>query len=71
VASDGKLMSVEISAKPVFQAGAPTPLFELPPGFIGVEVTADGRRFLLACRWRKALPHPFTVVLNWQTTFKK
>jgi hypothetical protein len=47
VASDSKLMSVEISAKPVFEAGAPRPLFQLPPGFIGGEVTADGRRFLI------------------------
>ena len=45
--SDGKLMSVAISTKSVFEAGAPSPLFQLPAGFVGVDVTADGRRFLI------------------------
>jgi eukaryotic-like serine/threonine-protein kinase len=71
VASDGKLMSVEISPKPVFEAGAPRPLFQLPPGFIGFEVTADGRDFLIGAPVALSAPVPFTVVLNWQTTLKK
>jgi Tol biopolymer transport system component len=71
VASDGKLMSVDIRAKPVFEAGAPRPLFQLPLGFIGVEVTADGRRFLVAVPVAQSASVPFTVVLNWQTTLKK
>jgi hypothetical protein len=71
VASDGKLMSVDIRAKPVFEAGAPRPLFQLPLGFIGVEVTADGRRFLVAVPVAQSASVPFTVVLNWQTALKK
>jgi serine/threonine protein kinase len=71
VASDGKLMSVDISAKPVFEAGTPRPLFQLPPGFIGVNVTADGRRFLIGVPVLQSASVPFTVVLNWQTTLKK
>lgn len=71
VASDGKFMSVDISAKPVFQAGAPRPLFQLPPGFIGSEVTPDGRRFLIGVPVAQNTPVAFTVVLNWQTTLKK
>jgi len=71
VASDGKLMSVDISAKPVFKAGAPGPLFQLPPGFIGADVTADGRRFLVGVPVAQTAEVPFTVVLNWQTTLKK
>ena len=71
VASDGKLMSVEITTKPVFQAGAPRPLFQLPPGFIGGDVTADGRRFLIGVPVAQSTSVPFTVVLNWQTTLKK
>ena len=71
VASDGKLMSVDISTKPVFQAGVPRPLFQLPPGFIGGEVTADGRRFLIGVPVAQSASVPFTVVLNWQTTLKK
>ena len=71
VASDGKLMSVDISAKPVFAAGAPRPLFQLPPGVSGVDVTADGRRFLIGVPVAQSASVPFTVVLNWQTTLKK
>jgi eukaryotic-like serine/threonine-protein kinase len=71
VASDGKLMSVDIRAKPVFEAGAPRPLFQLPLGFIGVEVTADGRRFLVAVPVAQSASVPFTVVLNWQKILKK
>jgi eukaryotic-like serine/threonine-protein kinase len=71
VASDGKLMSVDISAKPVFQVGAPRPLFQLPPGVIGFEVTADGRRFLIGAPLAQSASVPFTVVLNWQSMLKK
>ena len=66
VASDGKLMSVDISAKPVFEAGAPKPLFQLPLGFIGGDVTADGRRFLIGVPVAQSASVPFTVVMNWQ-----
>jgi Tol biopolymer transport system component len=71
VASDGKFMSVDISAKPAFEAGVPRPLFQLPPGFIGGDVTADGRRFLVGLPVAQNASVPFTVVLNWQTTLKK
>ena len=71
VASDGKLMSVDISAKPVFAAGASRPLFQLPPGVSGVDVTADGSRFLIGVPVAQSASVPFTVVLNWATTLKK
>jgi hypothetical protein len=34
VASDRKLLVVDISAKPALKAGAPRPLFQLPPGWL-------------------------------------
>ena len=71
VASDGKVMSVDISAEPVFEAGTPRPLFQLPPGFIGGDVTADGRRFLIGVPVLQSASVPFTVVLNWQSELKK
>jgi eukaryotic-like serine/threonine-protein kinase len=71
VGSDGKLTSVDISAKTVFKAGAPRPLFQLPPGFIGVDVTADGKRFLVGAPVAQNASVPFTAVLNWQATLKK
>ena len=64
-------MSVDIRAEPVFEAGAPRPLFQLPLGFMGVEVTADGRRFLVAVPVAQNASVPFTVVLNWQKILKK
>jgi len=64
-------MSVDISAKTVFAAGAPRPLFQLPIGFIGGDVTADGRRFLIGLPVAQSASVPFTVVLNWQMTLKK
>jgi eukaryotic-like serine/threonine-protein kinase len=71
VASDGKLMSVDISAKPVFAAGAPMPMFQLPPGVSGADVAADGRHFLIGVPVAQSVSVPFTVVLNWQTTLKR
>jgi len=71
VASDGKLMSVDVSAKPVFEVGTPKPLFQLPPGFIGGDFTPDGKRFLIGVPLAQSASVPFTVVLNWQTTLKK
>ena len=71
VAPDGKLMSVDISVNHVFEAGAPKPLFRLPPGFIGGDVTADGRSILVGVPLAQNASVPFTVVLNWQTSLKK
>ena len=68
VASDGKLMSVDVSANPLFKAGAPRPLFHLPAGFIGGDVSADGKRFLIGVPVAQSASVPYTVVLNWQTT---
>jgi hypothetical protein len=68
--SDRKLLVLDISAKPALKAGAPRPLFQLPPGVIGFEVTADAERFLIGAPVGGA-PVPFTVVLNWQTALKK
>jgi hypothetical protein len=64
-------MSVDISSKPIFKAGAPRPLFQLPLGSIGGDVTADGRRFLIGVPEAQSASVPFTVVLNWQTTLMK
>jgi serine/threonine protein kinase len=70
-ASDGKMMSVDVSAKPAFTAGRPKALFQLPAGFIGGDVTADGKRFLIGVPVAQSASVPYTVVLNWQTTLKK
>lgn len=43
----GRVMSVKVTNEPNFRAGSPSPLFQLPLGFIGEDVTADGKRFLV------------------------
>jgi Tol biopolymer transport system component len=75
LAPDGKLMSVEISANPVFQAGVPRVLFQMPPTVSATsprwDVTADGKRFILPAPTAQSTQAPFTVVLNWQSALKK
>jgi len=69
-ASDGKMMSVDISAKPYLRRTAEGSV-QLPAGFIGGDVTADGSRFLIGVPVAQSASVPFTVVLNWQATLKK
>jgi serine/threonine protein kinase/Tol biopolymer transport system component len=71
LAPNGKMMAVEVTARQEFQAGTPTPLFQTPPGVIAGDVTADGKRFLLATPVGQSASAPFTVVLNWMAGLKK
>jgi eukaryotic-like serine/threonine-protein kinase len=64
-ATDGKIMTVEVTAGPEFRGGTPTPLFQMPSGAIVGDVSADGKRFLLATPVGPSHSPPFTVVLNW------
>jgi eukaryotic-like serine/threonine-protein kinase len=70
-----RLMAVEISLQPVFQArGVPKGLFILPPGPNPYDVSADGQRFVklaVASANPDLSPSPITIVLNWQAGLKK
>jgi len=71
---DWKLMVVEITTDPLFQAGTPKLLFQAPPqrGSTAVgDYTIDGKRFLLLAPAEPASAVPFTVVLNWQADVRK
>jgi serine/threonine protein kinase/Tol biopolymer transport system component len=70
---DGTAMAVDVSAGGVFQAGIPKPLFKVPAGVLFWDVSADGKRFLMAAPSgaSAAVQPPFTVVLNWQAGLKK
>jgi Tol biopolymer transport system component len=79
-AADGKellylggrnLMSVDVTTGASFGAGEPKALFQLPLGADAWDVTADGKRFLVAVPLAQNAPPPFTVILNWQSTLKK
>ena len=68
------MMAVDVNGSgPAFQMGAPQQLFVAPPRS-GWDVTADGKRFLMAVEPGQAqttTQTPITVVLNWQADLKK
>ena len=79
VATDGKLMAVEVSTAPRFSAGNPKPLFDTliyrtTVGYpvFRFAVTPDGKRFLIDTVPTAAQNStaPITVVLNWQAALK-
>jgi hypothetical protein len=76
LAPDGKLMAVEIATTPVFRAGAPKALFQMPRNAgrsiyrRSWNVTPDGKRFLPVVPTEQGAA-PFTVALNWQAGLKK
>jgi hypothetical protein len=55
-----------------FEAGVPKQLFQAPPT-PGWDVTADGKRFLLAVppNGSEGASMPITVLLNWKAELKK
>ena len=76
LASDAKVMSVEVRQDETFQAGVPHELFQMRPGCcigMGTDefvVTTDGQRFL-AVNVLTQRPSPVVVVLNWMFALKK
>jgi eukaryotic-like serine/threonine-protein kinase len=79
VGADGRMTAVavkaSVGAKASFDAGAPVPLFEvhIPPTAANSEydVTADGKRFLVATTAAGASAPPLNVVVNWNAGLKK
>jgi hypothetical protein len=69
-APDGSPMAVEVSTYPTFQAGFPKRLFSMPPDVGPWDVTADGKRFLVAMPSQQSAKVPIIVVLNWQAGLK-
>jgi len=73
--ADRKLMAVELTLTPAFQAGLPKVLFRMPEeggpsaGRPMWDATPDGKRFLLPVP--QSSTTPFTVVLNWPSLLKK
>ena len=74
----GKLMSLDVSLSPKFNASAPKLLFEAPiygggatPSQIRWDVSRDGQRFLINTSIGDESATPITVVLNWQAAHKK
>ena len=72
-APNGSPVAVDISTSPAFQAGVPKQLFTLPPNVGNWDVTADGKRFLVAMpqQAQQYTDTPITVVLNWEAGLRK
>jgi len=74
---DGKLMTVDVSPGPVFKAGVPRSLFQVPVvrtigdefGSFRWDITPDGKRFLFVTDTPST--EPITVVLNWNAELQK
>jgi eukaryotic-like serine/threonine-protein kinase len=76
VAGDGKIMSVSVDLGPsVLKLGLPKPLFQtrLEPDTLQrqYDVTADGKRFLLAQPLEESASSPITVIVNWPALLRK
>ena len=61
LASDGRLMAIDVPAGEDLRPATPTPLFQTPPNAIIGGVAADGKRFVVV----QSGVSPFTVVMNW------
>jgi Tol biopolymer transport system component len=71
---DGSVVSVDVTGTPVFKAGAPQPLFQLPrlftaqlatPGALA-DATRDLQRLIVAVPSEAGRRQSLSVVLNWQ-----
>jgi Tol biopolymer transport system component len=81
ISADSKMMSVEVSTNPVFKAGIPKALFQVPIWGGGTthnatryDVTAGGKKFLINCAMAEggaSAPSAITVVQNWTALLKK
>jgi Tol biopolymer transport system component len=72
---DSKMMSVDISTRPVFQAGIPRSLFStelvdtgIRTGPMSWDIGPDGNRFLIISE--SSTDSSLTLALNWQTGLK-
>ena len=75
ISPDSKMMSVEVSTHPAFQAGVPRVLFAtdlvdtgIRTGPMSWDVAADGNRFLIISD--RSTDSSLNVVLNWQAGLK-
>lgn len=67
-----KVMSVEVTSNPVFQAGQPKVAFDGWPGTVVPDYSPDGKRALVALPVQSdAKAQQFNVTLNWTSLLKK
>jgi eukaryotic-like serine/threonine-protein kinase len=78
IATDGKLMSVPVSAGESFEAGSPVALFQThrrqpvsAQDMFSYDATADGQRFIIATKPEDLSPAPLSILLNWTSELEK
>jgi Tol biopolymer transport system component len=65
IGRDNAVMSVDFTPGASFHAGESKPLFHLPATVDSIDLTADGKRFLIAMPAAGSSPAVFNVVVNW------
>jgi Tol biopolymer transport system component len=77
ISPDWKMMAVEVTRQPVFQAGTPRPLFQtemvdtgIRTGPMSWDLAPDGNRFLIISENSGETPS-LSVVLNWRAASRK
>ncbi len=78
LASDGKMMSVAVTATASFEAGTPVALFQThrrqpisAQDVFSYDVSPDGQRFLVATKVDEPSAAPLSVTLNWASELEK
>ncbi len=67
----GKVMSAEVEPGQDLRVGATRVLFQLPESAFGLDVSADGERFLVNVPVIKSSSVPLSVVVNWTAGLNK
>jgi dipeptidyl aminopeptidase/acylaminoacyl peptidase len=70
LSTDGKLMSVDVGSREMFESGEPRPLFQARVAGIARNhyvAARDGSRFLITTQPEPTAATPITVELNWTT----
>ncbi len=78
LASDNKLMAVQVKLGSTFEAGVATPLFQARPreaisstDLYSYDVSLDGQRFLINTEVEQTKTPPISVILNWTADLKR
>jgi eukaryotic-like serine/threonine-protein kinase len=78
LATDGKLMAVDVKISNGFESGSPVALFQTHPrqplsamDFFSYDVTADGQKFLVNTKIDSSNSAPLSVILNWSADMDK
>jgi Tol biopolymer transport system component len=64
------IISVPVEAGEEFRPGSPHALFTVPAGMTGLDVVADGERFLVSTA-TETRPRDIRIILNWKALLKR